>query len=280
MDNPLGCNTLYPGGRLMDVRHQFTLAAHKRSLQILKEAGFEACEFSHFDVLVPQECRALREACEEFGLIPWSAHSWVTLPETPEEADKHARELRESVDAASDLGVKVVVVHAASGRLDLNDPEQRRVRSIGLETSLLGVAPHAIAYDIKLGIENCADRANLEFMVEVVRGLDLPNVGFVVDTGHAVLHGMDPAETIRIMGDRLCSTHLQDNFGHVDDHLPPGRGNIDWSSVIAALEDVGYEGVLMVEISDCPPNRAPDAIADTREAFEDLFHFARGRLPE
>jgi len=280
MDNPLGCNTLYPHGRLTDARHQFTVEAHVESLRMLHEAGFDGSEFSHFDVLVPHECQSLKEECEKLGVIPWSAHSWVTLPETPDEASKRIRELRDSIDAAADLGVRVVVVHAASGKLDLNDPEQRRTRTLGLETSLLGAAPHAIAHGIKLGIENCSTQVNLEFLVEVVERLNLPNVGFVVDTGHAVLHGMDPADTIRIMGDRLCSTHLQDNFGQCDDHMPPGRGNIDWPSVIAALEEVAYAGMLMVEISDCPPNRAPDAIIDTREAYEDLFLFARGRPAE
>jgi sugar phosphate isomerase/epimerase len=112
-------------------------------------------------------------------------------------------------------------------------------------------------------------------LVEAVQSLGLPGVGFNIDTGHAVLHGMTPADAIRLMGPLLLTTHLQDNLGKQDDHLPPGRGGIDWPGTLAALREVKYKGMLMVEISDCPPGREPDAAADTRAAFENLSRFAR-----
>ena len=97
------------------------------------------------------------------------------------------------------------------------------------------------------------------------------------DLDHAQIRGMQPAEAIRLMGKRLLTTHLQDNFGKNDDHLPPGCGTIDWPATIGALREVNYQGTLMVEISDCPGGREPDAVADTRKAFENLSRFTGRR---
>ena len=112
-------------------------------------------------------------------------------------------------------------------------------------------------------------------LVEAVQSLGIPGIGFNLDTGHAALHGMTPAEAIGIMGALLRTTHLQDNHGKQDDHLPPGCGTVDWPATLKALHEAKYQGTLMVEISDCPPGREPDAVAETREAFENLTRFAR-----
>ena len=270
MNNPLGCNTLYPHGRLVDAETQFDVEAHKEALAIIKDAGFDGCEFSHYDVLPPDDCLTLRVECEDLGLTPWSAHSWLPLAADEGAARERLPVLRRAMEHAVSLGVAVVVFHAEGGGLDLADPEQRHQRRLGLETSLLGLAPYSGALDVKIAIENCGDRADLGFLVEAVLELGLPNVGFNIDTGHAVLHGMAPADAIRLMGQRLYTTHLQDNFGARDDHLPPGAGSIEWGPVISALQDMQYGGTLMVEISDCPPGREPDAVNDTRTAYANL----------
>ena len=273
MNNPLGCNTLYPHGRLVDAETQFGIEAHKEALAIIKDAGFDACEFSHYDVLTPDDCLALQAECEALGLTPWSAHSWIPLAGDESAAIEKLPASRRAMEQAVALGVGVVVFHATGGGLDLADPKQRHQRRLGLETSLLGLAPYCAALDVRIAIENCGDRADLEFLVEAVLELSLPNVGFNIDTGHAVLHGMAPADAIGLMGQRLYTTHLQDNFGQRDDHLPPGAGSIEWGPVVKALRDVRYQGTLMVEISDCPPGREPDAVKDTCEAYDNLRRF-------
>ena len=96
----------------------------------------------------------------------------------------------------------------------------------------------------------------------------------VIDTGHAILKQLDPALAIQLMGDLLLTTHLQDNFGQQDDHLPPGLGTIDWPSVMQAFREVAYTRTLMVEISDCPPGREPVAIEEIKQSFENLTRFA------
>jgi len=50
----------------------------------------------------------------------------------------------------------------------------------------------------------------------------------------------------------LITTHLQDNRGVRDDHMPPGDGAIDWGAVAAALCEVGYVGCVLLELTDQP----------------------------
>ena len=83
-------------------------------------------------------------------------------------------------------------------------------------------------------------------------------VSFCFDTAHTTLAGMDPAELIRKYGERVAYMHLKD----VDTYALSkaqgrekmasfralGHGTVDFPAVKAALEEVGYDGVLCVEL--------------------------------
>lgn len=256
-----GCNTLYPWGRLPATGNVFDLAAHLQALRTIREAGLDGCEFSHYQHLPAADQEKLRETCTCMGLTPWSAHAWQPLPADPTQVETALPALRSGIEGAARLGVSVLVVHAAGCA-----PEAYPRRAEALARTLSAMSAEAQAAGITVAVENCAPRADLEFLATTLAHLDLPAVGFNIDTGHAVLHGMRPEEAIRIMGGRLATTHLQDNFGQRDDHLPPGRGSIAWEPVRDALVEVRYGGMLMVEISDCPPGREPLAAEDTRAA--------------
>jgi len=270
MDNRLGCNTLYPNGRLGDAKEQFDLEAHRQALRDLAEAGFQCVEFSHPEALSPDGLASLPAECESLGLTPWSAHSWVALPSAVKDADEALPKLRDGIDNTYRLAAEVMVVHAAGNKLDMTQAENRRTRADALNTTIAPLAEYASSKGIVIAIENCGPLTDLELLVEVVGALNLPNVGFNIDTGHAVLHGLDIADAIRLMGSRLMTTHLQDNFGERDDHLPPGEGTIDWGPVFEAFREIGYTRTLMVEISDCPPGREPVAKDDIGKAYRNL----------
>jgi sugar phosphate isomerase/epimerase len=265
MSLSFGCNTLYPWGRLPPGPAAFDLAAHREALRIIRDAGLDGAEFSHYQHLTPADQEKLRELCDCLDLTPWSAHSWVALPADPGQEDAALAGLQASIEGAARLGVRVLVVHAA-GCPPAAYPQRAQVLGRVLST----LSPQAAAAGLTIAVENCAPRQDLEFLAQTLAQLDLPAVGFNIDTGHAVLHGMKPEEAIRIMGSRLATTHLQDNFGERDDHLPPGRGAIVWEPVREALIEVGYGGMLMVEISDGPPGREPNAVEDTQAAADYL----------
>ena len=54
---------------------------------------------------------------------------------------------------------------------------------------------------------------------------------------------------MRQCGDRLIATHIHDNSGQRDEHVEPMRGTIDWQDGIAALHEIGWDGIFNLEIA-------------------------------
>lgn len=83
-------------------------------------------------------------------------------------------------------------------------------------------------------------------------------VSFCFDTAHTTLAGMDPAALIRQYGSRIAYMHLKDvdtyalktaqGPAKMDTFRALGHGTVDFPAVKAALEEVGFDGVLCVEL--------------------------------
>lgn len=260
----IGCNTLYPDGRLGEER-EFTGQCHLRALDLLAEAGFDAIEYSHPAPLSADEMDRVAAHAASLGLISWSLHAWKALPAVDDDIKDALDAYADSADRARRLGVEVVVVHSGGGL----EPAALEARRRANREALIALA-EMLGPDITVTVENMRSRADWEFIVGLVRDCALPNVGLNVDTGHAHLGDLTVVDCIRMGGDLIRTTHLQDNHGTQDDHLPPGVGTIDWPPVMQAFGEVDYRGVYMVEISDCPPGREPDARGDTFAAARNL----------
>jgi sugar phosphate isomerase/epimerase len=93
--------------------------------------------------------------------------------------------------------------------------------------------------------------------------------GFTFDPSHLFWQGIEPVEFLRRFPDRIFHVHVKDvalalngRSGLLGSYLPygdprrgwdfrsPGRGGLDWESIIRALNQIGYEGPLSVEWGD------------------------------
>lgn len=88
-------------------------------------------------------------------------------------------------------------------------------------------------------------------LVDFVREVDRDNLFIVFDIGHCHHTQGDIPADVRACGSLLRHLHLHDNFGDGDSHLPIGEGNIDYRSFVAALREVGYTGLYMMELNHC-----------------------------
>jgi inosose dehydratase len=110
-------------------------------------------------------------------------------------------------------------------------------------------------------------------------------VGLLLDTGHAVYAGVDPAALIRRHVDRIKHVHCKDvrrevlarvrarDTSFLDAVLEgvftvPGDGCIDFSGVLVELAAAHYNGWLVVEAEQDPENAPPLAYA--RLGFAEL----------
>lgn len=81
---------------------------------------------------------------------------------------------------------------------------------------------------------------------EIEKVFTRSGIGFCPDTAHLAAGGGDPAGLIRRYPDRIRHVHLKDLRDGV--FLPLGEGDVDFTDVLAAIREVGYDRWLMVEL--------------------------------
>ncbi len=92
-------------------------------------------------------------------------------------------------------------------------------------------------------------------------------LGANLDPSHLFPCGDLPQVAVYQLGQRVFHTHFSDNDGQTNAHWRPGKGKIDWSATLQALQDVGYDGVISIELEDVP-GRASKSNAVAGEAFD------------
>ncbi|MGD0028694.1 MAG: sugar phosphate isomerase/epimerase family protein [Candidatus Bathyarchaeia archaeon] len=173
--------------------------------------------------------------------------------------EKHKRYLKYCVA----LGVKYYVLHPGGilyGKWD----DRQKVPTFQFDrnfveklielnvSSIRELAGEAGEHGVKIAVENgpLNDPTFLTITdhLRIISEVRRDNVGVCIDVGHAnVGMKLKPADVLRQVGSLTWALHLHDNDGTGDQHLPPGRGNIDWADVVKALEEIRYEGSLNIE---------------------------------
>jgi sugar phosphate isomerase/epimerase len=173
----------------------------------------------------------------------------LTLASADTDARMHALdEAERALQIARRIPFAVLVAHLGIPRFqqpapgdNSRDGARRSIEALQRMAEPLGVL---VAVEI---IPNELSRAAslVHFVEEVV---DTAGVGICLDFGHAHIDG-DLVDAIETVSEHLITTHVHDNRGRTDDHLVPYEGSIDWPAALTALQKVGYEGTLMLEIA-------------------------------
>lgn len=85
---------------------------------------------------------------------------------------------------------------------------------------------------------------------ELDKLMPLTRIGFCPDTAHLAAGGSDPAAVIRNYPDRIQHVHLKDFQQDPFNFLPLGEGELDFSDIITAIRESGYDSWLMVELDN------------------------------
>ncbi len=248
-----------------------------RAMEIVKEAGFDAVDFSldqlegKEDIYAAPEAdfiayfTAAKEKAAALGLIISQTHGRCCIyqPDNPAFNDQAMATTRQDLWATALLGVPACVVHSLSScRCRGFTPEEMHAKNRALFTVFYGWAEE---FGVKVSQETFGDAGMtaLDFFGDVQElkaqydSIDTPYKTLCMDTGHtnkATRFGvMPPEEAIRYLGKDITLLHLNDNNGWSDQHQPPCfGGTVHWSAVLKALEDIGYEGVYNFELTLWP----------------------------
>ena len=89
------------------------------------------------------------------------------------------------------------------------------------------------------------------------------------DLANAVVRGLDTATEIRTLGRLVRRVHLKDTRVEPGD-CPPGLGRVDFGASYEALQEIGYDGWLVLETPPGPPEVVARDLAFARSVFRSL----------
>lgn len=179
-------------------------------------------------------------------------------PYDPEARAFTQKRMMQGLDAAEALGATLMVVHSPftlwGYQNDFLFPGGRDGVIARVRECMAPVVARAEGMGLALAVENIEDRDPLD-RVALVEAFDSPALTVSLDTGHAhymhVSHGGRPADWhVMAAGKRLSHVHVQDVDGYSDRHWPPGRGNVLWRAMFAALARHAPEARLIIEMND------------------------------
>ena len=157
--------------------------------------------------------------------------------------------LRACIDLAAEIGAAAVCgpFYAATGRVWRMDPDQRPQAYRQWRENLAPVVDHAAERGVTVGIEplNRYETSLVNTVDQALTGLDGllgPSLGVALDTYHLNIEERSSAEAIRTAGEHLVHLQVCGN-----DRGAPGHDQTDWVGILAALDEVGYRGPLVIE---------------------------------
>jgi sugar phosphate isomerase/epimerase len=195
--------------------------------------------------------------------------SWI-------EPDRHYRQIRidhtkRALTLAKELGAPNITTEPG-GPLE---PGQSWQAALKLFVEMLEpVAEHAEKEGVLLLVEPEPGLLieTTEQFLEFMAHIDSPAVGMNYDIGHAYCVGDDPATTIPRAAKHIRHFHLEDiAASRVHQHLIPGEGAIDFAATLKAIQGIGYDGWITIElypyISD-PDHAARTALERVKEILK------------
>jgi L-ribulose-5-phosphate 3-epimerase len=207
-------------------------------------------------VALALEARSLRcviETGARFLLDPRNKHEPTLVTADPAGRARRVDFLRRAIDIAAKLHADCVslwsgVVHDGAGD---------REACARLIEGLRDVITYAEQKNVVLAFEPEPDMlvdtlARFAGLLEELPNsqIDLSGLRLTIDIGHLHCQGEVPiADRIRAWAGRLANVHIEDMCAGVHQHLMFGEGEIDFPPVVAALAEIGYSGLLSVELS-------------------------------
>jgi sugar phosphate isomerase/epimerase len=94
--------------------------------------------------------------------------------------------------------------------------------------------------------------ANTAGALRLLEHVGSPALGINFDPSHTFPVGDFPNQAVYQLNRRIKHCHVSDNDGVTNVHWRPGLGKIDWRAMFVALKEVGYDGVISIELEDVP----------------------------
>lgn len=229
-------------------------------LESIRDSGIsviEICSYpKHLDYHEPEAVNEASQRIKELGLEPFSFHAPfaddidITSPDK-DRRDHSLNEILTAVNAAAHLNVSHFVIHPGPEKED-RPPLEEHLKRLNNAVGILNqVSEFCQLNNLNLILENMLPHllfGRTSDLLWIMGAVDQRNLGICLDTGHANLSG-DLDSVVHKLSGHLKMVHAADNSGQYDDHLPPGKGAIDWHRLIQHLMEASFQGTIIMELS-------------------------------
>jgi sugar phosphate isomerase/epimerase len=261
----------------------------REHLASIARQGFDSIEVfatrTHFDYHDASAVAELKGWLHETGLQLHSIHAPIVLSLTngqwgppfsnaiadEAERERAIRETDAALNLARQIETRYLVVHLGTPDAQHPPPGDNNLAPARRSVEQIVALANPLGIDVALEVipNGLSDAASLVNLIE--NDLELPRLGICMDFGHAFLQG-DPVEAIETASGHLVTTHIHDSDGRQDAHLMPYDGSIDWSSVLTAMQKVGYESTWMFEVANTSsPATVLQQAVQVRQRFQEIL---------
>jgi sugar phosphate isomerase/epimerase len=192
---------------------------------------------------------------------------------------------KRAVDVGAELGSPIINMVSAHAFAMRDSQEIPRITTKPLVQTFAAKVPRGVDWDQNFkdyvaALKACAaacERAGVAMTIEphparyvantdgalrLLEHIGSKAVGINFDPSHTFPVGDFPNISVYRLGKAIKHCHVSDNDGVTNVHWRPGMGKIDWTAMFQALKDVGYDGVISIELEDVPGvSRGPNSTA-------------------
>ncbi len=227
--------------------------------------GYSAVDYNYFidtdtpfftqeEIDFKNEIERHGDILRSFHIDPSQTHGpWRFPPRdnTQEDREERFSVMAKSIRGSAYLGAKYMVIHPLMPYGAESSEHSVEVWEMNLEF-MYRLALYGKEWGITVCYENMPffghPIATPDEIVTFVRTINHPNFKVCLDTGHALVRGMQPADAVRIIGaDLLATLHIHDNDGTADQHCLVGEGLMHFPAFVRALDEIGFHGVISLE---------------------------------
>ncbi len=246
----------------------------------LKESGTEAIEVSMtYEKEKSLNYKEVRDLSERYQLRLWSYHLPYLAPTMSidisaleaESRDNAIRYFTELIGKGSDIGIDKFVIHPSREPIPPSERADRLAYSMEYLDKLAEIAHrHGAVLAVEDLPRTCLGNTAEEMLLLLTANSKL-RVCF--DMNHLLID--NNVNFMEKLGDKIITLHVSD-YDFIDEkHWLPGEGLVDWVTMAATLNKIGYNGVWMYEVkfnpSDTMPRSRPLTFADLTENARQIF---------
>lgn len=180
--------------------------------------------------------------------------------------------LKSNIDFALKLNAKIVTL-TPTACMKIKPEVEREIEWNWAVRAAREVASYANENGVKIAVEPWNRYESylinrLDQSIEFCREVDSPGIGVMADTFHMSIEDSDIPAAIKRAGSSLIHVHLADS-----NRAAPGRGHLNFTKIVEALNEIKYRGVCSFELLPAAGDVWGVLSGDGAEEFKDQYTY-------